>query len=63
MKKLSICIGKKENGTRRNFYNHQKMVKLPVAQKLHSCQNRQFAMRYPAFVSIAVKKNLDWKIF
>ena len=24
MKKLSICIGKKENGERKNFYNRQK---------------------------------------
>ena len=56
---------KKENCERRNFYNRQKkMVKLPAAQKLcqqHSCQNRQFEMKYP--VSIVLKKILAGKSF
>ena len=62
-KKLSICLGKRKTAKGGIFTTDKKMVKLPAAQKLcqqYSCQNRQFAMRYP--VSI-VLKNLGWKIF
>ena len=64
MKKLSICIRKRKTAKGGIFTTAKKMVKLPAVQKLcqqHSCQNRQFAMRYP--VSIVLKKILARKSF
>ena len=68
MKKLSICIGKSKTAKGGIFTTADKMVKLPATQKLcqqYSCQNRQFAMRYP--VSIVLKKSwlenlLKWNL-